>query len=103
MQTEYINRINKKYCVMDTLNPLTCVDGSTNTKKTKQIVMCRMSCVMYRLSHVTCLLTNALRSFSFYESPKTFGDAAEGGLVIDRKYFFGQNSKKKIYLYFQDQ
>ena len=37
-----------------------------------------------QVSHVTCHLTTTLCSFSCSESPRRFGDAAEGGLVIVR-------------------
>ena len=45
---------------------------------------CHMSPGTWHLSSATCHLTTTLCSFSFYESPRRFGDAAAGGLVIDR-------------------
>ena len=36
------------------------------------------------LSHVTCHLNTTLCSFNCYKSPRRFGNAAAGGLVIDR-------------------
>ena len=45
---------------------------------------CHMSPVTFCLSTVTCHLTNTLCSFTCYESPRTLGDAAVGGLMIDR-------------------
>ena len=47
----------------------------------------RVTC---HLSPVTCHLTITICSFSCYDSPRMLGDAAEGGLVIDRvkKSFF---------------
>ena len=41
---------------------------------------------------VSCHLTTSLCSFSRYESPRRFGDAAAGGLVIDRV----KKSNKKL-------
>ena len=60
-------------------------------------VNCLMSCVIRHLSPVTCHLTTTKCSFSCYESPRMLGDAAEGGLVIDKvliKNYFFVNEKK---------
>ena len=51
--------------------------------------MLHMSCVTFHLCPVTCPLspvplTTTLCSFSCHESPKRFGNAAAGGLVIDK-------------------
>ena len=46
-------------------------------KKEKKSVMCHMS-------RVICHLITTLCSFSCYESPMRFGDAAAGCLMIDR-------------------
>ena len=58
--------------------------------------VCHVSCIMLHLSLVTCHLSpvtfhlfTTLCSFNCYESPRRLGDAAQGGLVIDRM-------KKKI-------
>ena len=55
----------------ESINLLTFADSSTNTKK-----------------------ATALVSFSCYESPRRVGDAAVGGLVIDRvkQIFLSQNN-----------
>ena len=47
-------------------------------------VMCHVSGVRCQVSHVTCHLTTTLYSVSCYERSRRFGDAAGGGLVIDR-------------------
>ena len=60
-------------------------------------VMCHPSPVTCHLSPVTCHLTTTKCSFSCYESPRMLGDAAEGGLVIDKvliKNNFFVNEKK---------
>ena len=53
-----------------------------------------MSCVTCYLSHVTCHLTTTLCSFSCYESPTIFGNAAVARLVIKRVKI-NKNAKKK--------
>ena len=69
--------------------------------------MCHVSCVMCHVSHVTChmarvtcLLTTTQCSFTCYESPKRFGDAAPGGLVVDRvrKIYIFSTHKKNLVL-----
>ena len=49
--------------------------------------------IIWHMSPVTCHLTVTLCGFSCYESPRRFGDATNGGLVIDRvnltQGFFG--------------
>ena len=40
------------------------------------------------MSHVTCHLTTTLCSFSYSESSSMFGDAAAGGLVIEKVFLF---------------
>ena len=57
--------------------------------------MCHLSHVTSHLSHCTCHLTTTIQSFICYESPRRFGDAASGGLVIDRVkiHLFCQKNK----------
>ena len=59
--------------------------------------MCTVSCVTRQLSPVTSHLTTTLFSFSCYDSPRMFGEAVEGGLVIDREakrifFLFAKNT-----------
>ena len=80
-----------------------CADSSTNTNKYKRKnkkmkighlshVTCYVSPVTCHLSPVTnhvtrfmCHLTNTLCSFSGYESPRRFGDAAARDLMSDKE------------------
>ena len=56
--------------------------------------MCHLSPVTCHLSPVTCHLTATLCSFNCYEIPRRLGDAAAGGLLIDRVKQIIINQKK---------
>ena len=64
-------------------------------------VTCQLSHVTCHLSLVTCHLTTTLCSFSCYESPRRFGDAAAGDLVIDKEEKNAKNRNRiKIFVIF---
>ena len=90
-------KFKKKYYTWKTLNLSMCADRSTNTKNSKKrkkihvswatyhlsCVMCYLPPVICHLLSFTCNLTTTICRISCYESPKSFGDAAVGGLLID--------------------
>ena len=65
-----------KSCIRETLNLLTCVDSSNDTKKSnkqkiKNNFTCHRSCIPCHLSHVTCHLSPDHRSLQLQQQWKS--------------------------------
>ena len=69
-----------------------CAYRSTDTQKTRG----KYEFLACNLSPDTCHLTTTLCRFRCYASPRRFGDAAVGGLVIDRVTNINKNAKPPL-------